>query len=206
MLNEAYGFFSGIGTDKHVCNVAGALGFVTKSTPLHVEASLSLWISQNSFKGANTIFGSFAQLFTQDLASIKISDTREKLKIVLQAIRQRIHSPYEVELIWFIIGNVRAYYQKKDKHKKNKQRKENQQKEKYKDDHNHDDSSVALETDVRDDSSKASATDDNDDSSETSATNVSDDSSEASASDDNDIDDTASDTSQEYHDMMDIME
>ena len=88
VLNKAYGFFSGIGTDIHVCNVAGALGLAGVTDPLHVEASLSQWIPQNSFKKANTIFGSFAQLFTQDLAAIKAEDDKKKLNIVLQAILQ----------------------------------------------------------------------------------------------------------------------
>lgn len=85
-----------------------------KASALHVEASLSMWIPCHSFKEVNPIFGSFAQLFTQDLATIKTKKQRDNLKIVIQTILQRIHSPYELELIWFIIARLRAHYQRKE--------------------------------------------------------------------------------------------
>ena len=46
LLNEGYGFFAGIGTDKHVCDVAEGLGLfgltfeLKKAHPQHVEYSL----------------------------------------------------------------------------------------------------------------------------------------------------------------------
>ena len=126
VLNEAYGFFSGIGTDKHVCHGAEALGLfdltfgLKRPSPLHVEASLSMWIPQHECKEINTIFGSFAQLFTQDLATVKAEHSKKKLNIVLLAILQRFHSYYELELIWFIIGKLRAHYQRKESQKRTK--------------------------------------------------------------------------------------
>ena len=55
------------------------------------------------------------QLFTQDLAAIKTEDDKKKLNIVLQAILQRFGGPYELELIWLIIGNIQTYCQNQRK-------------------------------------------------------------------------------------------
>ena len=118
VMNEAYGLYAGIGTDKHVCYGADALGLfgltfgLTRAKPDHVETSLCTWISRDRAKDINKTFGSFAQLLTQQLATIW-KDNVGQLKVVLQAIYTRFSSPYELELKWFLIGRLRAYYQAK---------------------------------------------------------------------------------------------
>ena len=113
LLNEGYGFFAGIGTDKHVCNVATALGLFSRtfglqnSAPSHVEDSLRTWITQPHFKDTNKIFGSMAQLVTQQLSNPK-SD--QDLSVMASALTERFHSCYELELIWYIIAKLRKHY------------------------------------------------------------------------------------------------
>lgn len=116
LLNEGFGFYAGIGTDKHVCNVSLALGLFNKThglknaAPDHVEASLRQWIHQRNFRNTNQVFGGMAQLITQDLATISTEEEHNGLKLLLSAIAKRFHTPYEIELIWFIIGKIRAHY------------------------------------------------------------------------------------------------
>jgi endonuclease III len=116
LLNEGYGFFAGIGTDKHVCNVAFALGLFSRtfglknSAPEHVENSLRSWISQPHFKETNRIFGSIAQLVTQQLSNPKSNNFKDELGLMVQCIRERFNSNYELELIWHIIYTVRKHY------------------------------------------------------------------------------------------------
>jgi endonuclease III len=116
LLNEGFGFYAGIGTDKHVCNVSLALGLFNKThglknaAPDHVEASLRQWIPQRNFKDTNKVFGGMAQLITQDLATINTEEQRENLNIFLNAIHKRFHTAYEMELIWLIIGKIRVHY------------------------------------------------------------------------------------------------
>lgn len=112
LLNEGYGLFTGIGTDKHVCNVAFALGLfdlthgLKSPDPSHVEASLRKWIPQCDFKDTNKIFGGMAQLFTQMLTSSSNND----MDVIASCISARFSSPYEIELVWFIVNQIRKFY------------------------------------------------------------------------------------------------
>lgn len=124
LCNEGHGFFRGIGTDKHVCNISHALGFFTLTfglknpAPLHVEASLRTWIPTKKFKETNMIFGSMAQLFTQVLGKIQTGvgedelspEDESQVRRLALAISDRIHVAYELEVIWFIIAKIRAHY------------------------------------------------------------------------------------------------
>lgn len=120
MLNEGFGFFAGIGTDKHVMEGAKCFGFwydeTTKNkdstgfTSEHVESSLREWIGACHHKDVNKIFGSFAQLFTQELSSIKTEDQRLKMFAVLRALGDFISMPYHLELFWFMVKKLRAHY------------------------------------------------------------------------------------------------
>jgi endonuclease III len=111
LLNEGYGLFTGIGTDKHVCNVALALGLfdlthgLKSPDPSHVEASLRQWIPQCDFKDINKIFGGMAQLFTQML-----TPSSNDMDVIASCISARFSSPYEIELVWFIVNQIRKFY------------------------------------------------------------------------------------------------
>jgi endonuclease III len=115
MLNEAFGFFAGIGTDKHVCHVSLGLGLFAKThglknaAPDHVEASLRTWIPQCDFKDTNKIFGGMAQLVTQMLASIS-KDKSEQVHILFQCMLDRFND-HELETVWFMIKCLREHYE-----------------------------------------------------------------------------------------------
>ena len=142
LCNEAHGFFRGIGTDKHVCNVSEAIGIFAKThglknaAPIHVEMSLRTWIAQAQFKETNRTFGSMAQLFTQVLGNVQANPEKfreranpeklvdvekededneediENLRRLGLSMVDRFHCAYEIELIWFIIGKIRRHYKK----------------------------------------------------------------------------------------------
>jgi endonuclease III len=116
LLNEGFGFFAGIGTDKHVCHVSFALGLFNTSFGLkglpanHVENSLRCWVRQPYFKETNKIFGGMAQLLTQMLTTINTDEQLENLNTLIQSIWERFHSKYELELLWQIIAQIRRHY------------------------------------------------------------------------------------------------
>jgi endonuclease III len=116
LLNEGFGFFAGIGTDKHVCQVSLALGLFSTgdkmkhATPNHVEASLRTWIHQSMYKETNKIFGGMAQILTQRLLTVNTQGQKDDLEGLLQVIFQRFSTYYELELIWFMIGRIRHHY------------------------------------------------------------------------------------------------
>ena len=114
MRNEAFGFFSGIGTDKHVKEMSIALGFIEKErntvTPEHAEAALRKWILQSQYKDTNKIFGSFAQLITQDFLVANSPEEMHRVHLLVRALCEYIHKPYHVKLLWFVIKRVRSHY------------------------------------------------------------------------------------------------
>jgi endonuclease III len=115
MLNEGFGFYAGIGTDKHVCHVSLGLGLYSRNGlrhahPEHVEASLRTWIEQPNFKETNRIMGGTAQLVTQLLATLNTPAKEEDLHILLRCILHRFNSDREMELVWFIIAQLRSHY------------------------------------------------------------------------------------------------
>jgi endonuclease III len=118
MLNEAFGFYFGIGTDSHVMRVALALGMVDRGNRIsvnvdYVEASLRQWIPQYKFKEINKIFGGFAQLITQDIDN-PLNDPTHRIKLYtfVRAIGDRLHKPYEIQVAFFVIAQLRAHYAK----------------------------------------------------------------------------------------------
>jgi hypothetical protein len=57
-----------------------------------------------------TAFGSIAQLVTQQLSNPKSNNFKDELGLMVQCIRERFNSNYELELIWHIIYTVRKHY------------------------------------------------------------------------------------------------
>jgi endonuclease III len=118
MLNEAFGFFFGIGTDSHVMRVALSLGMVTipgkmrDASPEMVEASLRQWIPKSKFKNVNRVCGGFAQLVVHDINSPSKPDHLKKLITFVRAIGDRLHKPYELQVVIFVIARLRAHYAK----------------------------------------------------------------------------------------------
>jgi hypothetical protein len=58
----------------------------------------------------NRTFGSMAQLVTQMLGTIQSNEDSDNLRTMCRAISMRLLNPYELELIWFIIGKLRVHY------------------------------------------------------------------------------------------------
>ena len=117
-LNEALGIFYGIGADKHVIQISYALGLFLrpkwhtgkKIDADHVENSLREWIEKCHFKRTNPLFGAFAQLMTQMLNTINTTQEKMNVRKMMVAMRDHIHRPYHVEMLWFIITRVRTHY------------------------------------------------------------------------------------------------
>jgi len=121
MLNEAFGFFAGIGTDIHIVNLCLAFQLLLDITPAvyvgpaHAEAALRTWTPEHEFKRLNKVFGSFAQLFTQEYLTIKEKSIADHMRTdrLIGALLEYIHKPFHVELLWFMIKTARSYYKKK---------------------------------------------------------------------------------------------
>ena len=116
-LNEAFGFFAGIGTDSHIVRIVLAFLWVKpeKNGPKpgaeHIEASLRTWIDVSEYKSTNRLFGSLGQMFTQQFSG-KVMRNDDELRQVIAAMDEYINRPYHVELFWFMIRTVREYYRK----------------------------------------------------------------------------------------------
>ena len=138
LRNELFGFWAGIGTDLHVFQLCIAFGFLLeepdeqdgqdegtkrKRSSLNVddaEASLREWVLQSKHRDANKIFGSFAQLMTQDFEKVKSGEERQQLLRLVRAIGDYIHKPYHVELLWSMIFLCRTHYRNLPKQKNRK--------------------------------------------------------------------------------------
>ena len=116
LLNEIFGMHVGIGTDSHVCAVAHGLGLFQlpscckNPTPNNVEYSLRTWVPQNRFKEVNPIMGGAAQLIVQEIGHVSSADQLTELRVALEAMFQYHGSCYQVELLWYCIKSIRAYY------------------------------------------------------------------------------------------------
>jgi hypothetical protein len=84
--------------------------WLKRADPDHVVSSLWTWIPQHRFMEINRTFGSMAQLVTQMLGTIQSNEDRDNLRTMCRAISMRLLNPYELELIWFIIGKLRVHY------------------------------------------------------------------------------------------------
>ena len=115
-LNEALGKFEGIGTDVHVIETVKAFGFIDMADPkqqvnaTHAEASLRTWVPKHRFPVINKLFGSFSQLFTQNIPakSARFEDL-EYLTTVCRA-AAIFRSPYHVSLLFCMIHSTRRRY------------------------------------------------------------------------------------------------
>lgn len=114
--NESFGFFAGIGCDKHVLECCKAFGFLegaasgVQLTPDHAECMLRQWVGQSHYPGTNKLFGGFAQMFTQNLRGGMRTEERALAQKVVKAIGDHLHKPYHIEMLWFMIGRVRNHY------------------------------------------------------------------------------------------------
>jgi endonuclease III len=112
MRNEAFGFFAGIGCDKHVTNFNVALGLLEcndhQVNAKIVECAMGAWVPDHRFKEINSLIGSFAQVVTQEL---KHDDTvfLQKLNV---AILDYVTRPFQIEALFFMIKNIRILYKK----------------------------------------------------------------------------------------------
>ena len=115
-LSEGCGMLEGIGSDTHVLNVTDALELIGRAergpriTPEHAEASLREWVEPTLCRDVNRTMGSFAQLFTQDLATIHTPEQVRLSNAVVQAVRENTSKPLHVELFWFALKRVRQHY------------------------------------------------------------------------------------------------
>lgn len=130
LRNELFGFWSGIGTDLHVFEVCVALGFIGQPREenqtrknLNVddaEASLREWVQQSKHRDTNKIFGSFAQLMTQEFDTVRTVEEKQQCLRLVRAIGDYIYKPYHVELLWWMIKYCRVHYKSLSKKKKKK--------------------------------------------------------------------------------------
>ena len=115
---EIFHNIEGIGVDRHVENIAIALGYhlvptwLKASQPSHVETSLRTWVGMQDYKIFNPVMGGMAQLFTKTLRSISKEKEATGIKVI-SAMADHFHVPYHVELLWFCIGRIRQYYLEK---------------------------------------------------------------------------------------------
>ena len=121
ILNEVHGNPTGIAADRHVLQVAIALGlhvppdWLKTLDPFLAEVSLRTWVSMDDFKTFNPVLGGMAQLFCYDYREINTKEKKENLNTLMAAVadhcalncRQYPHSsllcPHANRLICFPI-------------------------------------------------------------------------------------------------------
>ena len=106
-LNEALGFYAGIGVDSHVREVAIALGLLEKRGGKYpdadqTEASLRTWVPDHWYQRINRLFGSLGQMLSQDVDCVAV----EKMTLAAQC----FHRESDVQLLWTIVSLVRKRY------------------------------------------------------------------------------------------------
>ena len=114
-MNEIFGIPSGIGVDTHVIEMSRALGFLVeppkvKLQALHVEHSLLTWVTQEHCRNFNPIMGGMAQLFTQQIATVKDKVKYTRAELLVLSAADHVHKPYHIELLWFAIARTRHHY------------------------------------------------------------------------------------------------
>jgi hypothetical protein len=113
---EFWGSFAGVATDTHV--EQGTIGFgmvaqeagCPKLTPMHIESSLREWVDHHRLPEVNKIFGSFAQVFTNELLTVRTQDQRNMVKEVMAAMGEYLHKPHHIELLWCAVVTIRTHY------------------------------------------------------------------------------------------------
>jgi endonuclease III len=118
-LNEALGKFEGIGTDIHVIETVKALLFILMNNKTHnvnathAEASLRTWVPKHMYPVINKLFGSFSQLFTQNIpARANQFDNPEYLVRISKAAGMFLREPYHISLLFCMIHATRRRYRR----------------------------------------------------------------------------------------------
>jgi endonuclease III len=114
LRNEGFGVWEGIGVDIHLHQLSIVFSYMEEGkgdTGEHAEAALREWCQISHCRDMNMVFGSFAQLVTQDFQTVKktVEDEKRSWRLV-KAIGDYIHKPHHVELLWFMIRVVRHHY------------------------------------------------------------------------------------------------
>ena len=114
LRNEGFGVWEGIGADIHLRQLSIAFDYMKEEkgdTGEHAEAALCEWCQISQYRDINKVFGSFAQLVTQDFQTVKKTVEHEKRSWhLVKAIGDYIHKPCHVELLWFMIWSTRHHY------------------------------------------------------------------------------------------------
>ena len=116
-LNELLGKFEGIGTDIHVIETVKALLFILMQNrdqnvnATHAEASLRTWVPKHMYPVINKLFGSFSQLFTQNIpARANVFDNPEYLSRISKAAGMFLREDYHISLLFCMIHATRRRY------------------------------------------------------------------------------------------------
>jgi endonuclease III len=116
-MNECYGFPYGVGADSHVFELSKTWGFLHQGpkpqaivTPEDAENALREWVPCSDYKKTNKIFGTFGQLFSQDLEVVATDEQRQLAYKVLRALDDYVGKPYQIEIFWFLLKKARQQY------------------------------------------------------------------------------------------------
>ena len=106
-MNEALGFYAGIGVDSHVREVSISLVFLEKidggyPNAAHTEASLRTWVADHWYQRINRLFGSLGQMLSQSVDSCTV----DRMAVAAQC----FHREEDVQLFWTIVSLVRRRY------------------------------------------------------------------------------------------------
>ena len=121
-LNEALGQFVGIGTDIHVIETVKSFNMIEMADPkqnvnaIHAEAALRTWVPKHMFPVINKIFGSFSQMFTQNIPARSNSLGDEELDYMRSVCKAaaNIRELYHVSLLFCMIHSTRRRYRYKN--------------------------------------------------------------------------------------------
>ena len=140
---EAFGIACGMAVDTLMIgatNALGLIGFPSKD-PVHIDYALRKFVPCDYFEWMNYVMGSIVQLLTQTISlsididffgemmtrvedvpegEVSVYDVLRTLKGIL---KDNFSSPYEQEMICFIIIRIRSYYRKRGEAKKSEAKK-----------------------------------------------------------------------------------
>ena len=119
MRNEVLGQITGVASDIHIQYgvLAYNLGKWNKPSECNAvcaEASIRTWLPTRKHPVANKVFGSFAQLFTQNLKTINTPEAKSLCGTVVYCMKYHIHMPMHISLLWWAITRVRSFYRKNE--------------------------------------------------------------------------------------------
>lgn len=116
MLTEVFGELCGIPSDSHIQHAIYAYWLFDETKGCskvgadYAEAALREWIPQHRLPQTNKVFGSFAQLFTQDLTNVSTDEQQKTADGAMDAILDYLSGKKQVEMIWTAIFLVRKHY------------------------------------------------------------------------------------------------